>query len=235
MRSFKVLALCLFAGIPVSSLFASGTVWSEVVNNVAYIHHDKAEFNCCPDMVFEMEENGNVIDIYEKDKCTNPCLCDCEFDFTHKLEGLEPGTYTAKVWESSQCDDKYSLSGSTVFKIEAKTDLPSNQSLMSECGGWTGTGEHPFPEMPWLSSERIVINDVKIEYMLPENASPEITIYNILGVKIRFFSPGPQSQGIHSFNWDTRDDKGIAMPKGVYFVRLEVLGFARILPLVVLR
>lgn len=216
-------------------LSASGNVWSEVVENVAYVHHDKAEFNCCPDMAFERNQDGKVIDIYELDQCTMPCLCDCEFDFTHKFKGLEPGSYTVNVWESGKCDGKYSLAGATGFKIEAQIGDSEKSSLMSECGGWSGSSEDSYPEIPRLYSERQVVSEIEIHYVLPRTSSPVIVVYNSLGERVRTFLTGNQPAGDNSLTWDTRGDDGLAVSRGIYFVRLEVLGFARSLPVVVLR
>ncbi len=235
MKIPRFLIAGLFLAGAASSLYSSGTVWSEVADNVAYVHHDKADFNCCPAMAFERNQDGTSIDIYELDQCTNPCLCDCVFDFTHKFKGLLPGTYTARVWESSRCDDKYSLAGITTFKIVLEDNEPENQSAMSECGGWSGSSEKPFPEIPRLYSERQAVGEIEIHYVLPRTSSPVIMIYNATGERVRTFIPGSQPAGDNSLTWDTRTDGGLALPRGIYFVRLEVLGFGRSLPVVVLR
>jgi len=225
LKGIAALMIAAFAG----TLYASGTVWSEVKESVAYVHHDDADFNCCPDMVYEIKENVASVAIYEKDQCTNPCDCDCVFDLTHKLEGLEPGTYTANVWEAS-CNDNYTLAGTTEFVIPEKLAKVANSSLMSECGGWPGI-EEPITS----SASPIILGDVTISYEISVASDVSLIIYDTAGRKVRTIYVRSQSTGRHELRWDTRDQEGSRVPKGVYFVMLFANGGARSLPLVVLR
>ncbi|NLI99040.1 T9SS type A sorting domain-containing protein [bacterium] len=231
----KVLLACTIALTgAASAAYGSGTVWSDVKDNVAYVHHDKAEFNCCPDMFYDIEIAGKIVNIYEKDLCTHPCDCNCEFDFVHKLEGLEAGAYTAKVWEAS-CDNNYSLAGTTIFNIPEEIPQANNTSIMSECGGWTGAWDDLFPDDIKLSANTPVLNDVTISYILSDVSQVSLIIYDAAGREVRKLDAGTQTAGKHEQVWDTRDNTGARVQRGVYFIMLYAGGSIRTLPLLVLK
>ncbi len=215
--------------------FASGTVWSEVEGDVACVHHDGAEFNCCPEMVFTVEFETNTIDIYEQDTLPS-CWCICSYDLEHTLEGLESGTYVARVWESPSPIDEFSLAGETEFTILAPAVPFGYGSWMSEC--YDAVGEQPHNPARKLELKRTsspVQKSVQIRYYLPADADVRLTIYDAVGVAVRSLTVGSQESGEHVQVWDVRSDAGAQVPSGIYFVRLAASGETRSLPLVVLR
>jgi len=227
-------ALVLVAGVV--AVYASGRVWSEVVEGVAYVHHDDAWWNCCPDTVFEIKRDGFDIDIYEHDLGTNPCLCGCYFDFTHALAGLEPGTYVARVWEIWKQGEP-ELAGTTTFSILELIGSPDNETSMSECHEEPGVEDDADDAADdlELSGFPPARNSVAIRYVLPQAASVDLIIYDVVGNRVRTLNEGNQEEGEHLLVWDARNDAGRAVPSGIYFVRLEAAGEVRSLPLVVLR
>ena len=72
-------------------------VWAEVEGDQVTVHHESAEFNCCPVLEYEVVQNGYEVDIYELE-VEAQCLCVCCFDLMHALVDLAPGTYTVRVW-----------------------------------------------------------------------------------------------------------------------------------------
>jgi hypothetical protein len=48
-----------------------------------------------------------------------------------------------------------------------------------------------------------------------------IEIYNVRGQKVRSFRPGMLSAGIHNLSWDGRDDTGLEVSSGLYFIRVQ--------------
>jgi hypothetical protein len=234
-----VTALLIIAGaVPV---YASGKVWSEVEGNTAMVHHDSAWFNCCADMSFEIkphEDTSSIIDFYERDLGTNPCYCMCHFDFTHTLYGLAPGTYLARVWEASY-EDPYTLAGSTSFTILAKEGAYNTTTYKSDCYETEGAEEPPSSENRHVKLENAssapIETSAPIRYYLPADAEVRLEIYDVTGTKVRTLEVGNQEAGEHFVDWDIRDHSGVAVPRGIYFVRLEASGQTHSLKLIVLR
>jgi len=241
MKRYRVLFGALAIGAFVVTAYASGKVSSEVKNNTAYVHHDSAWFNCCQDMSFEIKPNpdtAGIIDIYERDLGTHPCYCMCYFDFTHILEGLEPGDYLARVWEASY-DEEYTLAGVTSFVIKARLTSYTITTLMSECYDAEGAEEPPASPHTGLELTNASANptqqSAQIRYFLPADARVALEIYDVIGTRIRTLNVGSQEQGEHLLVWDIRNEAGEVVPRGIYFVRLKAAGEARSLRLIVLR
>jgi parallel beta-helix repeat protein len=55
-----------------------------------------------------------------------------------------------------------------------------------------------------------------LSYMLPQTGPVIISVYNLLGQRVRTIFEGKQQAGSHSLIWDASD-----LPSGVYFARLE--------------
>jgi flagellar hook assembly protein FlgD len=64
-----------------------------------------------------------------------------------------------------------------------------------------------------------------IDYALPTDCHVTLSIYNILGQKVRVLVDEYQSTGNKSVTWDGRDDRGQEVTSGIYFYRLEAGDF----------
>ncbi len=60
-----------------------------------------------------------------------------------------------------------------------------------------------------------------IEYVLPQREAVDLSIYNILGRKVRTMVDEEQSVGYHAVDWDGRDDSGRESSSGIYFYRIK--------------
>ncbi|MFB0509677.1 MAG: T9SS type A sorting domain-containing protein [bacterium] len=60
-----------------------------------------------------------------------------------------------------------------------------------------------------------------IQYELPNNTNVNITIYNLLGKKIKILLAEKQDAGRHSVIWNGIDDLGKSVSSGIYFLRFE--------------
>ena len=107
--------------------------WAEVAGDQVTVHHQQAEFNCCPVFELDIVRDGFEIDIFETE-LESPCDCNCCFDFMHVLVDLEPGVYTARVWGAYGCDPD--PCGEVSFFVGNGTNHPSAFSTVSDCGGW---------------------------------------------------------------------------------------------------
>jgi len=60
-----------------------------------------------------------------------------------------------------------------------------------------------------------------INYHVPINSEVTLTVYNMLGQRIRVLFDGIQEASVHTATWDGRDDQGREVAAGLYFVRLR--------------
>jgi uncharacterized protein YcsI (UPF0317 family) len=56
----------------------------------------------------------------------------------------------------------------------------------------------------------------------PEGARVRISVYDVSGRRVRSLADGEQAPGSHLVAWDGRDDQGMRMRGGVYFVHAQV-------------
>ncbi len=77
-----------------------------------------------------------------------------------------------------------------------------------------------------VALERVFPNPVRrvasIAYELRGNAAVELVVYNARGQRVRRISAGTQSPGRHLLQWDTRDQAGLTVPAGIYFVQVQL-------------
>lgn len=71
----------------------------------------------------------------------------------------------------------------------------------------------PFPN-PFTTS-------TTIRYALPYACRVKLTVYDISGRRVCALENGFKDAGIHTLQWDGRDDNNVALSSGVYFIRFE--------------
>lgn len=64
-----------------------------------------------------------------------------------------------------------------------------------------------------------------IQYALPKTSFVKITIYNVLGQRVRNLVDEEQGPGYKKIHWDGRDDAGVEVSSGVYFYRIKAGDF----------
>ncbi len=67
----------------------------------------------------------------------------------------------------------------------------------------------------------------EIAYVLPTDCQVTLSIYNILGQKVRVLLDEYQSAGDKSVKWDGKDDQGQEVTSGVYFYRIQAGDFVQ--------
>ncbi|MCK4297780.1 MAG: T9SS type A sorting domain-containing protein, partial [Candidatus Marinimicrobia bacterium] len=58
--------------------------------------------------------------------------------------------------------------------------------------------------------------ETTIEYALPHASKVNISIYNVLGQKIRTLSDTKKIEGYYKVIWDGKNDRGEIVPTGIY-------------------
>jgi hypothetical protein len=101
----------------------------------------------------------------------------------------------------------------------------------SDCGGPLGPltsvvsgGKNNFPETYILfqNNPNPFNPTTEIKYELPENSHVTLTIFNLVGQKIRTLVDEQQNAGYYSIPWDSKDEFGQEVASGIYFYRISV-------------
>lgn len=74
-----------------------------------------------------------------------------------------------------------------------------------------------------------------IEYALPKDTRVKITIYNILGQKVKTLVDEFQSAGHKRIVWDSKNDKGHEVASGIYFYKIKAGEFTDSKKMVILK
>ena len=60
-----------------------------------------------------------------------------------------------------------------------------------------------------------------IHFDLTMNSHVILTIYNVLGQKVKTLIDGEKTAGSYTFKWDGKDDKGLNVTSGIYLITLS--------------
>lgn len=75
----------------------------------------------------------------------------------------------------------------------------------------------------------------QIHFDLPEMGNATLTIYNMIGQKIKSFNMQSTPAGYHSLTWNSTNDFGIPVSAGVYLYQLETEAFVKTKKMVLLK
>jgi len=67
--------------------------------------------------------------------------------------------------------------------------------------------------------------ETKISYYLPTASYVRLTVYNVLGQKVRTLFDGHQDAGTHTLIWDGKREDGTSLSSGIYFYRMQAGDF----------
>jgi len=74
-----------------------------------------------------------------------------------------------------------------------------------------------------------------IEFTLPRATRAELGVFDVTGSRVATIVHGTVGPGPTRFQWDGTDDRGHAVPSGVYFYRLSALGRSAVRKMVLVR
>lgn len=125
----------------------------------------------------------------------------------------EPGEITTKCTTQLTGDMRNvnnQLEG-LVFVTDSGSGVaePSYTQLLPEVFVWNNSSPNPF------------ISQILIRYGLPKDCQVSLQVYNSSGALVRSLKAGAEKAGFHRVVWNGDDEKGRAVPKGIYFYRLE--------------
>lgn len=90
-------------------------------------------------------------------------------------------------------------------------------------------------DMPLLASDFVLSQnypnpfnlETNIQYYIPEPIRVNLSIYNVLGQKIKVLVNDFQTKGKKSITWDGKDNKGKTVSSGIYFYKLETKDYVQ--------
>ncbi|MFC2083564.1 alpha-amylase family glycosyl hydrolase [Bacteroidota bacterium] len=116
-------------------------------------------------------------------------------------------------------------SDSTTFSGEEDIDLPSWGYLIYEKGGsLTDVAKNKNVPVKFSLSQNYpnpFNSNTNIQFILPEVAYVEITIFNNLGQKVKNLLSDYIQTGSHIISWNGKDETGINAVSGIYFYQLS--------------
>ncbi len=77
--------------------------------------------------------------------------------------------------------------------------------------------------------------ETELSYVLPRDCYVNLTIYNVLGKRIRVLVDEYRTAGDHYVLWDGKDDYGRDVSSGIYFYRIKAAEFAHTKKMVLMR
>jgi len=78
-------------------------------------------------------------------------------------------------------------------------------------------------------------SETVIRYQLPEGNRVEISVYNILGQRVRILVDKEMNAGYYNVKWDGRNDSGSVVASGIYIVKMKAGNFFKVRKLIYLR
>jgi hypothetical protein len=98
--------------------------------------------------------------------------------------------------------------------------LRPTQCLAASSVSSQAQGETPPASPPFLiASPNPVVGGTEIRLRLAAPGETSIGIFEVRGREVRRLSTGLLPAGSHAIRWDGRDERGEALPAGVYFLR----------------
>ena len=106
--------------------------------------------------------------------------------------------------------------------------LMNNPSFLLELGFWhkhqnSVTDVNPLDPYVWQLDQNFPnpFNPMTmVSYELPGQSQVRLVVYNVRGEQVRTLVDENQPAGRYSLNWDGRDDRGVGVASGVYFLRM---------------
>ena len=96
-----------------------------------------------------------------------------------------------------------------------------------DAGDWADNPNSPKTFALFQNQPNPFNPDTKISYNLPKPCQVRLTIYNVLGQKVRTLFDDHQEAGMQTLTWDGRGDDGAQLSSGIYFYRLQADEFTQ--------
>ena len=149
----------------------------------------------------------------------NPLFCDYASNVFPNLKGdyhLMPSSPSVGTGENGVNMGALGV-GCEIDRLETLSEFVPDNDFLHE--------NYPNPFNPTTT----------LRFDLPEVSSITLTIYNMLGQKVRTFNMNDTPAGYHSVTWDATNDLGQQVGAGVYLYQLQTKDFVKTRKMVLLK
>jgi len=126
-----------------------------------------------------------------------------------------PGIYEFTI--KGTADLKYESTTSVILRVDEQSDVEDWADNLNTPKSFALFQNQPNPFNP----------ETEISYYLPKACQVRLTVYNLLGQKVRTLFDGYQEAGMHTLIWEGRDEDGVQASSGIYFYRLQADDFQK--------
>jgi hypothetical protein len=130
---------------------------------------------------------------------------------------FDPGRYGEYRWRVTArlADGRMLVSETRRLTIQSPSAVASRDLIPARFGL---SAPYPNPFNPAAT----------IEFGLPVRAEVRLYVYDILGKRVRDLVRKTLPPGTHAVQWDGRDDSGLPLSSGIYFVRIRAGNFSAV-------
>lgn len=134
-------------------------------------------------------------------------------DGYYTLSGLEPGVYNLRITKAGVID-------TTIYGVAVKWGMVTEAPVVTGV-----TDGRPLASAASFALHPAYPNPSRghcqISYQIPVGSRVELSVYNILGQKVKTLVSGHQSAGSHTIKWAGDDYRGQPVANGIYLYRLQ--------------
>lgn len=193
-------------------------------------------------------ESGTVRFMVQVDVVGEPALV-TGLDFELYLKDIDSPLVTKRnIPPGSMSDIEHGL---IVTDWEIEDELPADTTLFWRVRVRTGNSAEDWTLMHkfYTASDQFLPTEFElgqnypnpfnpstmISFSLPVRADVVLTIYNVLGQKVRSLLNSSLEAGQHNVNWDSRDDNNQPVGSGIYFYRITADEYIKSRKMVLIR
>ncbi|MBN1291277.1 MAG: T9SS type A sorting domain-containing protein, partial [Candidatus Latescibacteria bacterium] len=155
---------------------------------------------------------GDIIEIFpeENEPVIDPLKEVHEFYFPKWSPTGSRFCYVLNAW-----DYTYGVMANELYLVDFDMESQRPTQVQSiKPANFAIIGNYPNPFNP----------STTIQFSLPESGLVDLSVYNIMGQKVRELVSDVLTPGIHSVVWNGNDDRSRPLSAGLYFTRLEMNG-----------
>jgi len=146
-----------------------------------------------------------------------------DVELTFDPTGLENGDYYADVLVSSNDPVNPEMRAGVHMLVSGVTGIMDDPSELPKT--FAVSPNYPNPFNP----------STTIKYQLPQSGDVNLTIYNVLGQRVRALVDARIEAGYHSIEWDGRNDAGAQVASGIYIYRFSADNYLKVQKMILMK